>query len=66
MNDKLTEPEGLIAKIHFSNAITYVGGYRLGKNDTNYLQINLEHKPNWFHRQCMKIFFGIYWVDIKQ
>jgi hypothetical protein len=39
------------------------GGYRLGKLETNYTQFNMTHKPNWFHRQTMRIFFGWYWFD---
>ncbi len=41
----------------------YVGGFRLGKLKTDYIQFNMTHKPNWFHRQTMRIFFGWYWFD---
>jgi hypothetical protein len=30
------------------------------------LQIALAYKPNWFHRLCMRVFLGIYWIDNKQ
>ena len=43
----------------------YVGGYRLGNQPTHYVQFNLSHKPNWLHRQCMRIFLGWYWFDEK-
>jgi len=43
----------------------HVGGYRVGKLTTGYLQFNLTYKPNWFHRQCMRIFLGWYWFDNK-
>jgi len=39
-----------------------VGGYRLGKGLYSWL-LKLEHKPRWFHRTCMKFFFGISWED---
>jgi hypothetical protein len=42
----------------------YVGGYRIGKKDTYCTQFNLTHKPNWFHRQFMKIFLGLYWYEL--
>jgi len=42
---------------------TYVGGYRLG-TDYNCLQINFTHKPNWFHRTMMRLFFGWKWVNL--
>jgi len=41
----------------------YVGGYRMGKHTSNYIQFNMYHKPIWFHRQMMRIFFGWYWFD---
>ena len=40
-----------------------VGGYRMGKHTTDYIQFNMYHKPIWFHRQMMRIFFGWYWFD---
>jgi len=43
----------------------YVGGYRLGNKENNSLKINLTYKPNWLHRQCMRIFLGWYWEDKK-
>jgi hypothetical protein len=43
----------------------YVGGYRIGKRDTGYIQFNLDYKPNWFHRQIMKLCLGWYWYDAK-
>jgi hypothetical protein len=42
----------------------YVGGYRFGNAPTYCTQINLNYKPNWLHRQCMMIFFGMYWFDL--
>lgn len=42
-----------------------VGGYRLGKHTSEYIQFNMYHKPIWFHRQMMRIFFGWYWFDVK-
>ena len=42
---------------------TAVGGYRFGKRVENYIQFNLMYKPKWLHRQCMRIFFGMYWHD---
>ena len=41
----------------------YVGGYRMGKHTSDYIQFNMYHKPIWFHRQMMRIFFGWYWID---
>jgi hypothetical protein len=41
----------------------YVGGYRIGKHKSNYIQFNLAYKPKWLHRQCMRIFLGWYWFD---
>lgn len=43
--------------------INYVGGYRLGNITNYYTQFNLSYKPNWLHRQCMRIFLGWYWID---
>ena len=40
----------------------YVGGYRMGI-DADYFQFNLTHKPNWFHRTMMRIFFDAHWFD---
>mgnify|MGYP003331247848 FL=1 len=40
-----------------------VGGYRFGNEKNYYIQFNLNHKPKWLHRQCMRIFFGMYWYD---
>lgn len=42
-----------------------VGGYKLGKQTSNNLIITMTHKPKWFHRQMMKIFFGLYWFNVK-
>jgi hypothetical protein len=42
-----------------------VGGYRIGKLESGYIQFNLTHKPNWFHRQMMKLCLGWYWFDNK-
>jgi len=39
-----------------------VGGYRLGKGLYSW-KLKLEHKPRWFHRFCMNLFFGISWED---
>ncbi len=41
----------------------YVGGYRIGK-DTYYVQFDLTHKPNWFHRTMMRLCFGWKWVNL--
>jgi hypothetical protein len=41
----------------------YVGGYRFGNDESNYIQMNLTYKPKWLHRQCCRIFFGLYWFD---
>jgi hypothetical protein len=43
----------------------YVGGYRLGKKKSYTMVTNLTYKPNWLHRQCMRIFLGWYWEDKK-
>jgi hypothetical protein len=40
----------------------YVGGYRLGID--SYVQFNLTHKPNWFHRTMMRLCFGYKWVNL--
>jgi len=40
-----------------------VGGYRFGHAPTYCTQINLNYKPKWLHRQCMRIFFGMYWFE---
>jgi hypothetical protein len=42
-----------------------VGGYRIGKIPTGYIQFNLTHKPKWIHRQFMRILLGWYWYDNK-
>jgi hypothetical protein len=42
-----------------------VGGYRLGKQTSDYVQFTMTYKPKWFHRQMMKIFFGWYWFNEK-
>ena len=39
-----------------------VGGYRLGTDD--YVQFNLTHKPNWFHRTMMRLCFGYKWINL--
>ena len=41
-----------------------VGGYRFGTASTYYTQMNLYYKPKWLHRQCMKMFFGLYWFNL--
>ena len=41
---------------------TYVGGYRIGSD--YYTQFNFTHKPNWFHRTMMRLFFGWKWVNL--
>jgi len=43
----------------------YVGGYRIGKSTTAYMQFNLTYKPKWLHRQFMRILLGWYWFDAK-
>ena len=40
-----------------------VGGYRFGNSTSWYTQLNLTHKPSWFHRNMMRICFGMYWFD---
>ena len=40
----------------------FVGGYRLGKGAYSW-KLNLEHKPRWIHRTCMRVFLGIVWED---
>ena len=55
----------VLSNLTFIAPPEYVGGYRLGKQDTGYFQINLTHKPKWLHRQMMRIFFGWYWFDEK-
>jgi hypothetical protein len=40
-----------------------VGGYRLGNKKSDYIQFNLNYKPKWLHRQCMRICLGWYWFD---
>jgi hypothetical protein len=40
----------------------YVGGYRLGTDMS--VQFNLTYKPNWFHRNMMKLCFGWEWVNL--
>ena len=42
----------------------YVGGYRIGKLESGYIQFNLTKKPNWFHRQIVKWCLGWYWFDV--
>lgn len=41
----------------------HVGGYRIGNHKSNYIQFNLVNKPNWLHRQFMRICLGWYWFD---
>jgi hypothetical protein len=41
-----------------------MGGYRFGTASTYCTQMNLSYKPKWFHRQCMRIFFGMHWFDL--
>lgn len=58
---KLITPENIAAFLVKPQG--YVGGYRLGNIANNYVQFNLPYKPNWLHRQCMRIFLGWYWID---
>ena len=58
---KVTEEE-LNKIIKKSRIQTFVGGYRLGQSNL-YIEFNLTHKPNWFHRTMMRFFFGMYWVN---
>jgi hypothetical protein len=44
-------------------APVYVGGYRFGNQEVNYVQMMLTYKPKWIHRQFARIFFGLYWYD---
>lgn len=55
----------LITKYTIYTPPEVVGGYRLGKRDLGYVQFNLTYKPNWFHRQMMKLCLGWYWYDAK-
>ena len=58
---KLITPENIAAFL--AKPQGDVGGYRLGNITNYYTQFNLPYKPNWLHRQCMRIFLGWYWVD---
>ena len=58
---KVTREE-LIKIIKQSQIQTSAGGYRLGESNY-YIEFNLTHKPNWFHRTMMRFFFGMIWVD---
>lgn len=58
---KVTREE-LIKIIKQSQIQTPAGGYRLGLSNY-YIEFNLRHKPNWFHRTMMRFFFGMIWVD---
>jgi len=49
----------------FYSPCEVVGGYRMGKQGTDYIQFNITYKPNWFHRQMMKLCLGWYWYDAK-
>jgi hypothetical protein len=40
-----------------------VGSYCMGNGKR--FCIHLETKPNWLHRNCMKLFLGWEWVDSK-
>lgn len=55
----------LLSNLTFISPPEYVGGYIIGKLDTGYIQFNLTYKPNWFHRQMMKLCLGWYWFDAK-
>ena len=52
-------PEGRMVGI---KTPTSVGGYKVGSSDS-YIQFNLSHKPNWFHRTMVKLCFGWEWVN---
>lgn len=39
-----------------------VGGYRMGTGAYSW-KLMLQHKPAWFHRTMMKVFFGVVWED---
>lgn len=56
--------DNMVKELFFAKK-TYVGGYRIGKLDHGYVQFNLLYKPNWFHRQMMKLCLGWYWYDVK-
>ena len=54
-----------LSNLTFIPPTKYVGGYRIGKLNSGYIQFNLTYKPNWFHRQMMKWCLGWYWYDEK-
>lgn len=67
MENTITETTKLITTENIAAFLAkpqgHVGGYRLGNITNYYTQFNLTYKPNWLHRQCMRIFLGWYWVD---
>ena len=66
--DTLTEETVTVDLVDVQTIFTppkVVGGYRLGKNEISYIQVSLTYKPNWFHRQMMKLCLGWYWYDEK-
>jgi len=42
--------------------VTFAGGYQLG--GPMGLQVNLRHKPSWWHRFWMRVCLGLTWVDL--
>ena len=40
-----------------------VGGYRLGSDPSNYIQVNLTYKPSIIHRTMMRWLLGWRWID---
>jgi hypothetical protein len=60
---ELEEIEETKPSMFLVSPANYVGGYRLGNHKKHYVQFNLNKKPKWLHRQCMRIFLGWYWFD---
>jgi|TARA_B110000977_G_scaffold192652_1_gene266460 hypothetical protein len=41
-----------------------IGEWKIG-DEEHFISFALKTKPNWFHRLCARIFFGLRWYDFK-
>jgi hypothetical protein len=60
--DNISSDDYIFSSDYVVKTPNYVGGYRLGAEYS--VQVNLTYKPNWFHRNMMKLCFGWEWVNL--
>jgi len=41
-----------------------IGEWRIG-DEEHFISFALKKKPHWFHRLCVRFFFGLRWIDFE-